>query len=192
MLAYASAKSDEPAGARANAALPLARGRDKPLYFAVLRATWGERMTAPNMRNWQAIEFLAPAGRGYQIVVTGEAETVATNLLPKLRYHVPQGINPRILLLDLSIESQGGFGGQVVMYRQAEYKRPTSGDAYDQVDILFQGHIIQSVKVERPKAAKKPAKKAVKKAAKKAVKKKAKKKVAKAKKKKKAGRKKRR
>jgi hypothetical protein len=142
-------------------------------------------MTAPNTRNWKADELRKPAG-GYEIVVTGEVETLATNLLPKLGYHVPQGINPRMLLLDLTIESQGGFGGQVVMYRAAEFKRPTSGDAYDQVDILFQGQIIHSVKVGHPKAAaptKKPAKKP-------ARKKKAKKKKA-AKKKKKAGRKKR-
>jgi len=140
-------------------------------------------MTAPNTRNWKAIEYFGPAGRGYHIVVTGEVETGATNLLPKLSYHMPQGFNPRILLLDLTIESQGGFGGQVVMYRAAEFKRPTSGDAYDQVDILFQGQIIHSVKVEHPKAAKAPAKKAVKKAAKKPVKKKVKKKAAKKKKK---------
>ena len=72
-------------------------------------------------------------------------------MVPKLRSHSSQGFNPRILLLDLTIESDGELGGQVVMLRKAEYTRPTSGKAYDEVDILFEGAIIERIKVGHPK-----------------------------------------
>jgi hypothetical protein len=107
-------------------------------------------MTAPNTRNWTASEFSDLVGRHTHVEVHGEVETGATNLLPKLKYRVPQGFNPRILLLDLTIESQGGLGGQVVMYRKAEYSRPTSGNDYDEVDIFFEGEIIERIKVAHP------------------------------------------
>jgi hypothetical protein len=154
-------------------------------------------MTAPHTRNWSANELSDLIGRNYHVEVKGEVETGATNLAPKLRLHTPPGFNPRILMLDLTIESEGGFGGQVVMFRKAEYTRPTSGNAYDEVDILFEGQIIERIKVGHPKTLtaapkKTTAKKTVRKAAKKspAKKKKAKKKPAKKSKKKKAARKK--
>ena len=154
----------------------------------------------PNTRNWIANELPDFAGRNYHIEVTGQVEVGATNETPVLRMHSPQGFNPRILLLDLSIVSEG-MGGQIMIWKEARFTRPTSGNQYDEVDILFDGRIIERIKVEHPKTAapaKKPAKKkaakksavkkkkSVKKTAKKAVKKKAKKKT-----KKKAGKKKR-
>jgi hypothetical protein len=147
-------------------------------------------MIAPYTRNWSANELPDFAGRRYHVEVKGEVETSATNLVPKLTEHVPQGINARILLLDLTIEQDGAFGGQVVMLRKAEYTRPTSGNAYDEADILFDGAVIERIKVGHPKTLatqarkkkpgkKKPARKAAKKApAKKKAAKKAKKKKA--------------
>ena len=80
--------------------------------------------------------------------------------MPKLRSHDPQGINARILLLDLTIEADSGLGGQAVMLRKAAYTRPTSGNAYDEVDILFEGEIVERITVGHPKTvAKKPKKK---------------------------------
>ena len=37
------------------------------------------------------------------------------------------------------------------MLRKAAYTRPTSGNAYDEVDILFEGQIIERIKVGHPK-----------------------------------------
>ncbi len=96
-------------------------------------------MTAPYTRNWSANELPDLVGRNYHVEVKGEVETRSSNMVPKLRLHSPQGFNPRILLLDLTIESDGELGGQVVMLRKAAYTRPTSGNAYDEVDILFEG-----------------------------------------------------
>jgi hypothetical protein len=159
---------------------------------------------APNTRNWTANELPDLVGRNYHIDVNGDVEVTATNMMPVLRMRTPQGFNPRILLLDLEIVSEGGFGGQIMMWKEARFTRPTSGMQYDEADILFDGQIIKRIKVEHPKtvapakkaAKKKAAKKSVvkksksvkkaKKAAKKAAKKKTKKKA-----KKKAGRKKR-
>ena len=71
-------------------------------------------MTASNTRNWSANELPDFAGGRYHIEVNGEVETSATNYLPKLAAHVPQGFNPRILLLDLTIVKVAEVGGQVV------------------------------------------------------------------------------
>ena len=116
---------------------------------------------APQTRNWKANEIPDLAGRVYRLVVTGDVQVTATNLDPVLSVHQPQGINPRILLLDLKIVSRGGFGGQIVFYKHVMFLRPTSGDQYDEVDILWEGRIIKRIRVGHPKsvAAAKPARK---------------------------------
>jgi hypothetical protein len=117
---------------------------------------------APNTRKWKAIEMPDFVGRIYRLTVTGEVEVSATNLTPVLTVHNPQGFNPRILLLDLAIVSGGGVGGPIMTWKSAQYARTTSGNQYDEVDILFEGKIIERIKVDHPKTAapgKKPAKK---------------------------------
>jgi hypothetical protein len=136
-------------------------------------------MTAPRTRKWSANELLDFVHHRYHLKVTGEVETPATNLLPKLTEHVPQGFNPRIFLLDLTIVKTAEIGAPLEAFRNATYDRPTTGNEFDEVDILFDGQIIEHIKVGHPKsetAAKKPA-------ARKAVKKKPAKKKAPAKKK---------
>ena len=86
-------------------------------------------------------------------------QVTATNLTPKLKVHVPQGINPRILMLDLSIVSSGGFGGQIVFFKSVHFTKRTSGNQYDEVDILFGGRIIQRIKVGHPQSLRAAAKK---------------------------------
>jgi hypothetical protein len=105
----------------------------------------------PSTRNWNANELPDLVGRHYRIVVTGDVEVSATNLTPKLSLHAPQGFNPRILLLDLTIVSSGGFGGQIMLYKSVMFTRATSGNRYDEVDILFRGRIIKRIKVGHPK-----------------------------------------
>lgn len=155
-------------------------------------------MTAPRTRKWSANELLDFVHHRYHLKVTGEVETPATNLLPKLIEHVPQGFNPRIFLLDLTIVKTAEIGAPLEAFRTATYDRPTTGNEFDEVDILFDGQIIEHIKVGHSKsetAAKKPAarkavkkkpakkaaakKKGAKKAAKKAAKKSTKKKPAK-------------
>ena len=124
-------------------------------------------MAAPRTRKWSANELLDFVHHRYHLKVTGEVETPATNLLPKLTEHVPQGFNPRIFLLDLTIVKTAEIGAPLEAFRNATYDRPTTGNEFDEVDILFDGQIIEHIKVGHPKsetAAKKPAaRKAVKK-----------------------------
>jgi hypothetical protein len=132
-------------------------------------------MTAPKTRNWSAKELSDLIGRHPHIEVSGQVETLATNFSPKLTEHVPQGINPRILLLDLTIVKTAEFGGQIVEFHKVTFEHPTSGHQYDEVDILFDGEIIERIKVSHPltvaaaktPAPSKPAKKSAKKSAKK-------------------------
>lgn len=133
---------------------------------------------APRTRNWKALEMPNFAGRDYHLSVSGEVEVSATNKTPHLTQHAPQGFNPRVLLLDLTIRTDGGFGADVMTWKAVSLRQLTSGNQYDEVDILFDGEVIERIKVAHPKTAaatKKPAKKTAKKAAKKAVKKTAKK-----------------
>ena len=106
----------------------------------------------PKTRNWRASEIPDFVGRRYVLTVNGEVEVTATNQTPKLTVRVPQGINPRILLLDLSIVSSGGIGAPIVFYKSVHYTKTTSGRQYDEVDILFGGRIIQRIKVTHPKS----------------------------------------
>ena len=107
---------------------------------------------APNTQNWKANEIPDFTGHRYLLVVSGDVQVTATNLTPKLTVHVPQGTNPRILMLDLTIVSSGGLGGQIVFYKSVHYKKVTSGNKYDEVDILFGGKIITRIKVGHPKS----------------------------------------
>jgi hypothetical protein len=131
---------------------------------------------APHTRNWKAMELTNKVGRDGRLTVTGEVMLIGTGTTAKLVLHVPQGINPAILLLDLDITSTGGIQGQIARWVKVSYEQKTSGRQYNEVDILSGGDIIAQVKVEHPLTAKKkPAKKSAKKSAKKPAKKSAKK-----------------
>lgn len=147
---------------------------------------------APRTRNWKALEMPDFAGRRYHVTVSGEVEVNAGNQTPHLDDHRPQGFNPRILLLDLTIRTDGDFGTGQMSFKPVLYEKATNGRAFDETDILFEGGVIERITVEHPKTAtakpaakgtktsankntKKAAKKTVKKTAKKAAKKAAKK-----------------
>ena len=132
-----------------------------------------KRPAVPSTRNWKAIEFPNLIGRRYWLMVAGEVLVTSTNQVPKLSAHVPQGINPRILLLDLKIVRTGGIGLPVLLYKQALFQRRTSGNQYDEVDILYRGRIIKRIKVAHPKSVASVAKKRRKKTKKKKAKRKA-------------------
>jgi hypothetical protein len=117
-------------------------------------------------RDWEALEMTDMIGQHGQITVTGEVELTETGTTAELREHTPSGINPKILLLDLVIHRQGGIHGHIAWFEKLTFKKKSSGHAYDEVDILYAGEIVQRVKVEHPltfaapPAKKPPAKKA--------------------------------
>jgi hypothetical protein len=135
---------------------------------------------APHTRNWKARELTNKVGRDGRLTVTGEVMLIGTGTTAKLVLHVPQGINPAILLLDLDITSTGGIQGQIARWVKVSYEQKTSGRQYNEVDIFSGGEIIARIKVDHPLTAKnKPAKKSAKKPAKKSANKKSAKKSAK-------------
>jgi hypothetical protein len=129
-------------------------------------------MSVPNSRNWKAVEQQDPAGGGYLVQVTGEVEANT----PTLHVRVPQGLDPRILMLDLSKVDDGSE------YEPVEYRQPSGVNAYEDVDIFYLGQEVARIRVEQPSVASQDGSKDARKQAKPARKKAAKKKGAKKKK----------
>jgi hypothetical protein len=119
---------------------------------------------APDTRDWKALEMTDLIGRNGRIAVTGEVAFSGTGTTDSLVLHEPQGTNPTILLLDLKVTNSGGIQGHIAGWHTVSYEQKTSGHQYQEVDILYDGKIIERIKVEHPltvaaAAARKPAKK---------------------------------
>jgi len=80
--------------------------------------------------------------------VTGEVYVPNPGIRPLLVPHEPQGINPRILMLDLLLCQKPGTWPQVFVWTRARFDRTGRNLRYDQVDILCGGDIIASIPVE--------------------------------------------
>src|SRR5215831_15872180 len=100
--------------------------------------------------DWEALEIADMIAQHGQITVTGEVELTDTGSTAELKEHTPPSTNPKILLLDLVIHRQGGIQGHIAWFDKLTFKKKLSGDAYDEVDILYGGEIVQRVKVEHP------------------------------------------
>ena len=100
-------------------------------------------------RDWEALEMADMIGQHGQITVTGEVELTDTGTTAELKEHAP-GINPKILLLGLVIHRPGGIQGHIAWFETLTFKKKSSGNAYDEVEILYGGAVIQRVKVEHP------------------------------------------
>jgi hypothetical protein len=103
-------------------------------------------MPAPRNKNWKAWQNLQPPGPP-RLIVTGQVELSNTNETPDLREHVPQGINPEILLLDLSITAHG-VGNPVMTWRDVRFEKSIQRDQYSTVEISWDGQRIESLSVE--------------------------------------------
>jgi len=97
-------------------------------------------------KDWSAWINLMP-GSEHKLIVVGKVETNAANIVPVLREAVPQGFNPKILILDLTIENNGTIGAQVVGYRDARFEKPAEKGQYDTVVIRHEGSDIESIDV---------------------------------------------
>jgi hypothetical protein len=90
-----------------------------------------------NTRHWAATRIskdYTGAG-GKVLLVTGEVETLTSNQALKLTEAVPQGINPRILLLKLSVTTSG-IGSDIVVWKQVEFTATKAADTYTHVSII--------------------------------------------------------
>ncbi len=106
-------------------------------------------MAAPNNRDWKAWEDREPpTPPGPTLRVTGEVETNNGAIVPELKPAVPPGINPSILILDLTLGDTGKPGTTDINYRPAQYEQEVSEGQYTQVEIYWEGEQIETVGVE--------------------------------------------
>ena len=105
--------------------------------------------SSPSTKNWKAWQNLQPPGPPGppRLTVTGEVETTNSNQTPHLSEANPQGINPKILLLNLSITT-AGTGLTVVEFKQVTFAKEISKDQYTSVDIFSDSDPVGSAKVE--------------------------------------------
>jgi hypothetical protein len=73
--------------------------------------------------------------------------TTNSNQTPHLAEANPQGTNPKILLLNLSITS-AGTGLTVIDFKQVTFTKKISKDQYTSVDIVSDGEQVGTAKVE--------------------------------------------
>ncbi len=100
-------------------------------------------------RDWYAwIDLMPPKPDDFH--VTGEVQAGNPGILAQLCVREPQGINPRILLLDLHLVQQPGMWTQVVTWVQARYDKVLSPQSqrYDKVEIFSGGVSVAQVDVQ--------------------------------------------
>ena len=104
-------------------------------------------MRHERIRNLEATESTDLAGNHRKLTVTAEIEVGSTAETPKLAETVPQGINPQILLLDLTIEG-GGIGADVMTWKSARFEKEVSENQHQSVEILVDGNSLASATVQ--------------------------------------------
>ena len=103
---------------------------------------------APATRNWKAWEDRQPSpGSGPTLHVVGEVQTSNTNQTPHLDEATPQGINPAILILDLSITTSG-VGNTVMGWKPVKFEKKVSPGQHTSVDVRWEGQSIAGCEVE--------------------------------------------
>lgn len=90
-------------------------------------------MSCSGTPQWEAVQNRQPP-TPHSIRVSGKPCMPSANYEPVLTRAVPQGINPRVLLLDLTAADTGGVGADVLRRAPVTYEE-TSNQEYDQVQI---------------------------------------------------------
>lgn len=104
-------------------------------------------MPCPNTRDFSAWVNLMP-GSPTQLIVQGEVETNAGNIVPIFKEASPTGINEKVLILDLHLVNLQQPGTQDVNYRSARFEKAANPRQYDQVEIRSEGEICFSLPVK--------------------------------------------
>lgn len=96
-------------------------------------------------RDWYAWNNLMPP-KPDDFHVVGEIQVpnpgVEVFLIPKS----PQGINPKILLLDLVLVQQAGLWPQLVMWKQVRYDKVNT--SYERAQVLYENNLIVDIPVD--------------------------------------------
>lgn len=100
-------------------------------------------------RDWYAwINLMPPPPDDFHVI--GEALVGNPGIRAHLCVRHPQGINPKILLLDLYLTQEPGMWPQVLTWTQARYDKVLSpgSQRYESVDVFYEGESIAQIKVE--------------------------------------------
>ena len=105
-------------------------------------------MTAPNSKEWEAFENSMPVG-DVTLMVTGKVETTNGRIIGVLTDREPQGFNPAILMLDLSLCEIAEDGTADVAFRPTKtYRKPVERGAIKTVQIMWAGRTVAEVPVK--------------------------------------------
>jgi len=105
-------------------------------------------MACINTRNWQAFEDRQPGTSAQNpFYVIGEVETNNGAIQPVLTMAKPQGINDKILILDLTLNNTGGIGTADVSYRPVRYDEQICEAQYTDVQVMYEGEQVAAFEV---------------------------------------------
>jgi hypothetical protein len=104
------------------------------------------KMAKPKTKDWKAWQNLQPIGPP-KLIVIGKVETSNANQTPQLSERVPQGVNPKILLLDLTMQVSGK-GGTVMGWQDVRFEKEIKKDQYSGVDVLWENNSVAQIEVE--------------------------------------------
>jgi hypothetical protein len=90
---------------------------------------------APKTRNWWALEN-AHKPKGRHVLVFGQVRVSATNMEPRLT-ETPER-NPKNLGLNLTIETSGGAGADVMVWKSAHFHKEVKANEYDDVVVRWE------------------------------------------------------
>lgn len=85
-------------------------------------------------------------GSARKLIVTGKLETPTAGWTAKLTYRVPQGINPKILLLNAAATAPSGPAAEVISQLDVRYEESPPQQDYTDVTV-FNGDESLTVKV---------------------------------------------
>jgi hypothetical protein len=107
-------------------------------------------MSKINSRNWAAYENRQPPfdPSAVQFYVIGQVETTNSAKKPILRRAIPQGFNPKILILNLTIEDSGGIGTTDINYRDTRFDDQIGEGQYSDVQIMYESELQAATPVQ--------------------------------------------
>lgn len=102
---------------------------------------------ATKTREWYAWNNMQPPEPN-DFHIRGEVEVPNPGVRAVLTRSNPQGINARVLLLDLTLVQRPGYWPRTIVWTVAEYDEVIGAEGYTQADILSEGTVIASTPVK--------------------------------------------
>jgi len=98
-------------------------------------------------KDWYAwLDTMPPNPNGFH--VTGSILVPHPGVKASLKDSVPQGFNPKILLLDLIVEAIPGYWPAVMTWINVRRDEVFEGNGYDSIQIFLKGQSIGGADVE--------------------------------------------